>query len=170
MEYEDYLKHYGIKGMKWGKRKKKERKLSPRKAKKVEKLDQRVSESNSEIERLRNKKQDANIAQKVGINYKIRQTKKQRDLDAYDSNAIKRGKLTSKQRDVAGAAAGTAIGIGILAAPYVLYEGNAALHNIADSKRKRDAGRAAASRLADTRGINNFRTVDLSVGADGEWR
>lgn len=166
MEYEDYLAHYGVKGMKWGKRKRKSKELSERKAKKVAKLDQKVADSKAEIVSLREQRKNSNIVKKVGINRQIRKSVQQQQRDSFDSNAIKNGKLTTNQR----AAVKTAIGIGILAGPDIAYRANNSLHRIADSKRKRDEGRAAASRLADTRGINNFRTVDLNMGADGEWR
>jgi hypothetical protein len=166
MEYDDYLAHYGVKGMKWGKRKAKPRVLSERKAKKVAKLDQRVADSKSEIRSLREQRKNSNIVKKVGINRKIRKSVERQQRDHFDSTAIKKGKLTMNQRSTVK----VAIGIGLIAAPGIASRTNASLHNIADSKRKSDAGRAAASRLADTRGINSFRTIDLSMGADGEWR
>lgn len=164
--YDDYLAHYGVKGMKWGKRKGKPKELSERKAKKVAKLDQRVADSKSEIVSLREQRKNSNIVKKVGINRQIKKSVERQQRDHFDSNAIKNGKLTTNQRK----AVKVAIGVGLIAGPDIASRANNSLHNIADSKRKRDAGRATASKLADTRGINSFRAIDLSMGADGEWR
>lgn len=164
--YDDYLAHYGVKGMKWGKRKAKPRELSERKAKKVAKLDQRVADSKSEIRSLREQRKNSNIVKKVGINRKIRKSVERQQRDHFDSTAIKNGKLTMNQR----ATVKAAVGLGIITGPAIASRANQSLHNMADSKRKRDAGQAAASKLADTHGINNFRTIDLNMGADGVWR
>lgn len=166
MEYEDYLEHYGVKGMKWGKRTRKPKELSARKTKKVAKLDQRIADSKSEIRSLREQRANSNIIKKVGINRKIKKSAERQRADHFDSTAIKNGKLTINQR----ATVRMAIGVGLIAGPRVVRKANNSLHNAADTRRQRDAGRAAATKLSDSRGLNSFRTVDLNLGSDGEWR
>ena len=167
MEYEDYLEHYGVKGMKWGKRKNKPKKeLSARKAKKAAKLDQRIADSKSEIVSLREQRKNSNIIKKVRINRKIKKSAERQRANHFDSTAIKNGKLTLNQR----ATVKVAVGVGLIAAPTVIRKTNNSLHNAANTRRQRDAGRAAATKLSDSRGLNSFRTVDLNLGSDGEWR
>lgn len=164
--YEEYLAHYGVKGMKWGRRKGSKKPLSARKTKKVEKLERKADTHNAHLKELRKLSGKPKVARDPRYHRQVRQTMKKRDRADYDAKAIKAGKLTVNQKR----AVRTAVAAGIFFAPDIIVGSNNAMHNIAGSKRKRDRGRAAASRLSDMRGINNFRTVDLSLSSDGEWR
>lgn len=164
--YEDYLAHYGVKGMKWGRRKGSKKPLSARKTKKVEKLEGKADAHDIHLKELRKLSGKSKVFRDPRYHRQVRETTKKRDRAAYDAKAIKAGKLTVNQKR----AVRTAVAAGIFFAPDIILASNNAMHNVADSKRKRDQGRAAASRLSDTRGINNFRTVDLARSSDGEWR
>lgn len=153
--------------MKWGRRKGSTKELSPRKAKKVEILDQQTNILNKELRSLQNSKKNVKGVRKLAVNRQIKKMTKEKNRLSADSEAIKNGKLTSTQKGYVGAAA---VGVGILLAPDILVGANRSMHRIADSRRKRDYGRAAANRLSDSRGLNNFRTIDLQQGADGQWR
>lgn len=98
----EYLEHFGVKGMRWGIRKEDSGGSSRREAK-ATKLEGKAAQYDAQVKALKGS----------GKNYTIMQLREKRDLALSDAKAIREGKLTKNQKKVL---IGAGVAVGILAA------------------------------------------------------
>lgn len=173
-----YLEHYGVKGMKWGKRKAED---GPSKSQLI-KADRKAAQSelgtrNKELndalkewkvanrERRRTKR---NSEERAAADEKFKQVDKKVD-DADNAYAQTYYRATQKTtgehvREWAGLAA-------IFTASSAVAFGPTLIRSAASSAATRRGAAAAASALADSRGLTSYRTIALAFdAASNTWK
>lgn len=118
-DVDDFLAHFGVKGMKWGVRKKQPKTVSrdvqDRRDARAVKFTVKAEMAQTKISQLKTANETANFLSRASNNSKIKKLTKERDIALKDADRKREGKLSSKQRKVA-IGAGVVAGIIVTAA------------------------------------------------------
>lgn len=97
-----FLAHYGVKGMKWGIRKKDpasvSKEVQDRREQRAAKFDTRAAMLNVKISELRPQSMNGNVFQRSSANGKIKDLTKERDRALKDAQLKREGKLSTTQK------------------------------------------------------------------------
>ena len=175
-EVDDFLAHYGVKGMKWGVRKAASSVVSAGSSVKAGVKDaiQRSKEKREATKAER--KANFEAARNAGYHPRTRRI----DLDDVGKRGVYRiekriangEKITTarlKER-AASTARGFAVGTAILATPIAIGAANRGLSNLASSINAKRGAEAARKLFADSKGLTSYKTVSLAFNAStGVW-
>jgi hypothetical protein len=154
-QVEDFLEHYGIKGMRWGVRNEEsEAKVQATQAKrnqKAKKYEDRAGKAQAEIQRLNQKTPRTALGRNSVANRKAElEAQKARALD--DARRKREGKLSKGQKT-------TAIGAGVVAAALIAYGG----YSLAQS------GEAHRLSLNGKQWLSERMTGDFAAKSKSPW-
>lgn len=191
LTYDNYLEHYGIKGMRWGVRRevgsdgtitnKVESKNKSKMAKPTRK--EKREEKREERRRLKAPNKDYKQGQRNVDRLKYgRHAEKRinRNMNRGDSHREALGKEMQYRKKAAAATA--ALVTAVYFSPEIasvavsaINKGYSGLHNAAyerkSQRNKAEAGRRAANAFSDSRGISNYRVIDLAFDSKTNvWR
>lgn len=163
------LSHYGVLGMKWGRRKAEPRyKMGGRKQRRAErKAENRRKDSSiakGYTEKIRNvDKHVWSKATRQGINRRMH------DGESYGKAAAK-----SVAKETGKGLIGAAAGLAIAFTPLALAMGYNALSDAANAKKAADGAKMAANLFADAKGLTSYETISLAFGSNAggkkTWR
>lgn len=165
-EVDDFLAHYGVKGMKWG---------VTRASNSVKSAVGKRREKKAAVKKEREHNRDK--AAEAG--YTRRQRAK--DFENLGRGGMRRvekriasgesiGKARTKEY-ASSTAKGLAIGAAILATPVAIGATSRGLSNLASSIDAKRGAEAAAKLLADSHGLTSYKTVALAFdAATGKWK
>ena len=173
---DDFLEHYGVKGMKWGVR---------RATNGISSAGTSVSNTvRDAVNKQREKnaitkaERQANFeaARNAGYSARMRNTdlsdvgrKGTRRIEKRIANGERIGTARFKE-SMASTARGFAVGSAILATPIAIGATSHGLSNLASNINTKRGEAAAAKLLADTKGLTSYKTVALSYNAEkGVW-
>lgn len=175
-EIDDFLAHYGVKGMKWGVRKAASSVSSAGSSVRAGVKDavQRSKEKREATKAERKANFDA--AQAAGYHPRMRN----KDLEDVGKRGVRRieKRIANGERigtarfkeSMATTARGFAVGTAILATPIAIGAANQGLSNLASNINAKRGAAAAANLLADTKGLTSYKTVSLAFNAaTGAW-
>lgn len=175
-DIDEFLAHYGVKGMKWGVRKAASGVASAGSSIKAGVKDavQRSKEKREVVKAER--KANFEAARNAGYSALMRR----RDLDDVGKRGVRRiekrianGERINMARfkeSVATTARGFAVGTAILATPIAIGAANQGLSNLASSINAKRGAAAAANLFADSKGLTSYKTVSLAFNAaTGVW-
>ena len=169
---DDFLEHYGVKGMKWGVSKAASAGSSVRAG--VKDAIQRSREKREVVKAERIANRDG--ARKRGYTERMRAQDYQdmgargmRRVEKRIANGEKIGKARFKER-TASAARGFAVGTAILATPIAIGATSQGLSTLANSINAKRGAEAARKLFADSKGLTSYSTIALSFDASkGLW-
>ena len=115
-DVDNFLEHYGVKGMKWGVIRKKDsapvsKEVQDRREQRASKFDARASMFNTKISELKPKAANGNVFQRSSANNQIKDLTKERDRALKDAQLKREGKLSTTQKKWA---VGGAVAAGII--------------------------------------------------------
>lgn len=149
-EVDDFLAHYGVKGMKWGERRAAKKQVRTDNANKAREAGYSTRARNYDMSNV-GKKGVRKIEARVAAGESVRKAK----AKVYTSTMLK----------------GYAVGTAMMATPFALAAGTAGLQSLANSVNAKRGAAAAATLLADTRGLTSYSTVALAFDAASKtWK
>jgi hypothetical protein len=171
MDPDEYLAHYGVKGMKWGVRRAAggvaDAGSSVRSTVKDAVNRQREKNAVTKAER----KANFESARDLGYTPRMRN----QDIDDIGIRGVRRvekrvanGERIGTARfkeSMASTARGLAVGTAILATPVAIGATSQGLSNLSSNINAKRGEKAAAKLLADTKGLTSYKTVSLSYNA-----
>lgn len=173
---EDFLAHYGVKGMKWGVRKAASSISSTGSSVRAGIKDavQRSKEKREVVKAERKANYEAALA--AGYTQRQRYADSEqvgirgvRRIEKRIANGEKIGSARFKER-AASTARGLAIGTAILATPIAIGATSQGLSNLASNINAKRGAEAARQLFADNKGLTSYKTVALSYNAaKGTW-
>lgn len=172
----NFLEHYGVKGMKWG-----VRKAATSIASATSSVNSGVRDA---VQRSREKREATDAERKANYNaaadagYSPRMRNQDlgdigkrgvRKVEKRIANGEKIGKARFKER-TASAARGFAVGTAILATPIAIGATSQGLSNLANGINAKRGAEAARKLFADSKGLTSYSTIALSFDASkGLW-
>ena len=175
-DLDDFLAHYGVKGMKWGVRKAASGVASAGSSVSAGVKDavQRTKEKR-EVKKAERK---ANFEKALEAGYHPRTRKK--DLEDVGRRGVRRieKRIANGERigtarfkeHAASTARGFAVGTAILATPIAIGAANQGLSNLASNIKAKRGAEAAAKLFADTKGLTSYKSIALTFNAaTGAW-
>lgn len=173
---DDFLAHYGVKGMRWGVRKAASgiASASSSVSAGVKDAVQRSKEKREATKAER--KANFEAAREAGYSSRMRNT----DLSDVGKRGVRRieKRIANGERigtarfkeSAASMARGFAVGTAILATPIAIGAANQGLSNLASSINAKRGAEAARKLFADTKGLTSYKTVSLAFNAaTGAW-
>lgn len=175
-ETDDFLEHYGVRGMKWGVKKAASGISSATSAANAGVRDavQRSKEKREVVKAERK----ANFEAAANAGYSTRM--RNQDLSDIGSRGVRRvekriakGERVNMARfkeDMASTARGFAVGTAILATPIAIGLASQGLSNLASNVNAKRGAEAARQLFADSKGLTSYSTVALSYNTSkGLW-
>jgi hypothetical protein len=175
-DVDNFLEHYGVKGMRWGVRKAATGVVNASRSANAGVKDaiQRVREKRAGVKADR--KANFEAARNRGYSEKMRRvdledvgSRRTRRIEKRIADGEKIGVARFKERALS-MAEGMAVGTAILATPLAIGATSVGLSNLASNINAKRGAEAARNLLADTKGLTSYSTVALSFNAaKGIW-
>lgn len=175
-EVDDFLAHYGVKGMKWGVRKAASNIASASSSVKAGVKDA-VKRSKEKREATKaERKANFEAAREAGYSSRMRNV----DLNDVGKRGVRRieKRIANGERigtarfkeSMASTARGFAVGTAILATPIAIGAANQGLSNLASSINAKRGAEAARKLFAESKGLTSYKTVSLAFNTTtGVW-